>query len=80
MAAQYSANATLAAVVQQLGAHLLLSMDDEEDRQALALLEHATAPELVLGVIDREGGVAAVVIEREGIAKLRDALTGWLDR
>jgi hypothetical protein len=80
MPARYSAGATLAAIVAQLGAHLLLSMDDEDDRQALALLEHATAPQLVLGMLDDDGGAAAVVIEREGVAKLRDALTGWLDR
>jgi hypothetical protein len=80
MAAQFSASATLAAVVAQLGAHLLLAMDDEEDRQALALLEHASEPQLVLGVLDRENSVAVLVIEREGVVKLRDALTGWLDQ
>jgi hypothetical protein len=80
MAGQFSASARLAAVVVQLGAHLLLAMDDEEDRQALALLDHVTEPQLVLGVLDRENSVAVLVIEREGVVKLRDALTGWLDQ
>jgi hypothetical protein len=64
----------------QFSASARLAMDDEEDRQALALLDHVTEPQLVLGVLDRENSVAVLVIEREGVVKLRDALTGWLDQ
>lgn len=75
----YSAAATLAAMVAQLGAQVLLAMDDQDDRQALALLEHRTEQQLVLGIMDREDGMAAVVIELDGVRKLAEALTAWLD-
>lgn len=79
MSGRFSAGATLAAVVRQLGGQVLLTLEDIDDVQALVLLEHETEPELVLGAMDRESGIAAVLIEREGVQKLRDALTGWLE-
>jgi hypothetical protein len=48
-----------------------------DDRQALVLVEHDTESQLVLGVIDAHGGMAALVLTDDAVRSLADALNDW---
>lgn len=58
------------------GARTILMLDEQP--QAVVILEHPHAEELILGVLDRDGDRAAVTLTVDGITELRDALEAWL--
>jgi hypothetical protein len=61
------------------GVSPLLVLADEDSGQALVAAPSADGTQVVLGMVDRDGDNAAVALERDAVAGLRDALTGWLE-
>lgn len=71
--------ARAAAVLEQLtGGRAIVVLDDEP--QALLVMDmRRTPPELVVSMLDRDGDTAAVTLTPEGVTRVRNALTGWLE-